>query len=140
MATDLVADPNSNADSWRWCNEGWELAQQSWQDFSAEWWGATCKTIEKSLSLPKLFAESPRTVLVRDCYVDMFHSIFNRGLAWRGDSRVVITGQPRGWRWDSRTAWALTQGGVGAPEEKRGDGMRAGQATERSCEHRPDPT
>jgi len=89
----LLAEANADPKNWRWDNTGWVMANQNWQDFIAEWFGQS-KPMEKSLSESLgLFAAPPTKILVRNCYVDMFHRVWERGLGLGGRAGTIITGQ-----------------------------------------------
>jgi len=93
----LQADANSDPNNWTWNHKGWDRAEQAWQGFSAEWLGQSLKTMEESLALKPfldLSAGSPRIILVRQCYKQMFCYIWERGLTFTGSGAgTIITGQ-----------------------------------------------
>ena len=95
----LQADANSDPNNWTFdWHEGWDKAGQDWQRVSAEWYGQSQKTIDESFSLelfPDLPAGSPRTILVRRCYQQIFPCIWERALIFRGSGAgILITGHP----------------------------------------------
>ncbi|KAF8513262.1 hypothetical protein BU17DRAFT_68876 [Hysterangium stoloniferum] len=105
-----LANANTDVDNWLWPEEDkalWRLAGPEWQNFFTKWRGTSeCDSLADPSS-PKLslapiarLSSYPRglpvAVLVRKCYIEMFHRVWVRALKPPGpkDGGVLITGQP----------------------------------------------
>jgi hypothetical protein len=75
----------------------WKLAEKHWQEFSSEWYGCDDDNSllpNSSLSLMSLGDLRQRSLLVRECYVQIFRRVWARAFSSDGSIGAIITGQP----------------------------------------------
>ena len=72
----------------------WKLAEDKWQQFSSLWYGRgddNSLSADSSFSLEPLASES---LLVRQCYVDIFSRVWARAFISSRLEGAIISGQP----------------------------------------------
>ena len=88
---------NAYENNWTWDQTGWVADPQDseLQDFNNRWWGHP-GPINNPLNIEALSMYFPRpsSILVRDCYLEMFNFIWADALFWKGRGGTLITGQP----------------------------------------------
>jgi len=101
--TPICVDP----DNWKWEEKGhWAVASNCWQKFKEKWYGnidnqqPSSDGHLQSLSLEQLaleylpFNNSSSSIFVRESYVTMFQLVWARAMSSKGETGVLITGQP----------------------------------------------